>query len=416
MAAELGQTSDPKALVPGDPGKVHQTQLSMTAYGDLLEEAGKGLARINTGDGWTGQAADQFHEKFHGQPGKWTEAGQAFHSAAAALTTYGGKLTWAQGQAAEAIKLWDQGEAATATAKTEHDKAVEAAKNDAAAKSKNGTPTVPATIPFVDAGEAKRQAARTMLDHARSELNTAGDAADKTVGSARDKAPEKPGFWSNVGDFFSAAGTDILHGVEDLGADVVNAMASLGNAASHHPGDTITMLGGAGLVALGAAGEFAGTALDFSVVLSPFGVALNMASAVPIAAGAGMMGVGMMDMSKHAASDDAVQPMQGSRGGGGGDSTGISSEIDANNRLVKEAERAGRSDQANIDKLTEQLGNGNMNPGTGSKFLFNGVYEARAESGARVYFRNTPSGVQLLGKSTKANQDTVIGMLRQLYG
>ncbi len=83
--------------------------------------------------------------------------------------------------------------------------------------------------------------------------------------------------------------------------------------------------------------------------------------------------------------------------------------------MVKEAERAGHSDQANIDRLTGQLGKGNMNPGTGSKHLFNGINEARADSGARVYFRNTPDGVQIVGKSTKDNQDTVIGILRQLY-
>jgi hypothetical protein len=158
LMAELGQTGDPKALVPGDPGSIHKMQVALTAYGDVLHEAGAGLARIGTTDGWSGQAADQFREKFHGQPGKWTEAGQAFHSAADALVTYADKLTWAQQQAADAITLWHQGEAATATAKAQHDRAVTQTQKDAAAKSAAGITTVAPFIPFVDPGEAKRQA------------------------------------------------------------------------------------------------------------------------------------------------------------------------------------------------------------------------------------------------------------------
>jgi hypothetical protein len=136
--------------------------------------------------------------------------------------------------------LWHQGEAATATAKAQHDRAVTQAQKDAATKSAAGIPTVAPFIPFVDPSEAKRQAARTMLDHARPcscALRSAGDAAEKTVGVWRDKAPEKPDFWSQVGDVFSSAGSDVLHGLEDFGAGVVNAAASFGNAAINHPGD-----------------------------------------------------------------------------------------------------------------------------------------------------------------------------------
>ncbi|MBB5152541.1 hypothetical protein [Saccharopolyspora phatthalungensis] len=51
--AELGETSDPKALVPGNAESIHKTAWSMTVYGDLLHEAGVGLQRIDTTEGWS---------------------------------------------------------------------------------------------------------------------------------------------------------------------------------------------------------------------------------------------------------------------------------------------------------------------------------------------------------------------------
>jgi putative component of toxin-antitoxin plasmid stabilization module len=94
------------------------------------------------------------------------------------------------------------------------------------------------------------------------------------------------------------------------------------------------------------------------------------------------------------------------------------SRIGENPRLVKEAERlAGAGQQASVDALTAQLNAGNLNPGIGTRSLFNGVFEARARDGARVYFRNGPDGViEVLAKSTKANQQTVINILEKLYG
>ena len=70
-----------------------------------------------------------------------------------------------------------------------------------------------------------------------------------------------------------------------------------------------------------------------------------------------------------------------------------------------------------VDNLVKQLSKGNMNPGTGTKHLFNGVMEARAKDGARVYFRNAADGtIEILGKSDKANQPQVIKILQEMYG
>lgn len=107
--AGLGETSDPTALVPGDVGAVDDLMWRLRSYGDSLCEAGAGLARIDTASGWQGAAADAFRKVFRGQPAKWTEAGDCFHSAANALDSYDSTLQWAQGQAADAIRMWDAG-------------------------------------------------------------------------------------------------------------------------------------------------------------------------------------------------------------------------------------------------------------------------------------------------------------------
>ena len=94
----------------------------------------------------------------------------------------------------------------------------------------------------------------------------------------------------------------------------------------------------------------------------------------------------------------------------------ISSRIKDDPRLVKEAETAGRSHQRSIDALTDQLSKGNTNPGIGSKHLFGDVHEARSRDGARVYFRNSEDGIEIIGKSNKSNQDRVISILKERNG
>jgi Putative T7SS secretion signal domain len=49
-----------------------------------------------------------------------TGAGDAFHTAAGALDAYASTLVWAQQQAAAAISLWSQGQAATRQAMAQH--------------------------------------------------------------------------------------------------------------------------------------------------------------------------------------------------------------------------------------------------------------------------------------------------------
>jgi len=111
--AELGETDDPKQLVPGNAANITATAQALRTRAGELEQAGVGLSRIDTTDGWSGPAGDAFRSKFHGRPRSWLTAGDSFLDAAAALDTYASTLTWAQGQAQQAINDWNAAQTAT---------------------------------------------------------------------------------------------------------------------------------------------------------------------------------------------------------------------------------------------------------------------------------------------------------------
>ncbi|MFI7602466.1 putative T7SS-secreted protein [Actinoplanes sp. NPDC049681] len=296
--AELGQTDDPRQLVPGDAGALLDIAASLRSRGDELTLAGKGLQRIDTSDGWSGAAADAFRQKFQGQPGKWIEAGDCFHSAASAIEAYAKTLTWAQSQAYEAIRQWNAGQATTSEAQTRYQQYRAAGGTD----------------PFQDPGEATRTSAQQVLNQARQRLEADGDSAAATVGHARDKAPQKPGFWSKVGDFFS----DVGAGLENAGAHALNGVASFGNAVAHHPGDVALAAAGAGLMLVSGTADAGGAVLDATGVGAIVGVPINVVSTAGVVAGGGMLAAGVGDLMMNAQGDDHVSPARTDHTGSGG--------------------------------------------------------------------------------------------------
>lgn len=291
MAKEVGQTNNPTELIPGNAATVNKTLAVMRDYGKALHQAGSGLKIIDTVDGWRGPAGDAFRERFDGAPEKWLEAGDSFLDAATALESFQVTLTWAQGQAGMAIQQWNDAQTATDQARAQHNQDEQAAGHG---------------LPFNDPGEPGRQAARDTLSNARNQLASAGDTAAGVVGTARDRAPEEPGFWSGVGDFFEDVGAGLLN----AGGAVVNGVASFGNAAINHPELALTTVAGVGIAAIGVTGEVGGIALDATGVGAVAGVPLNVASAGLIATGVGMAGIGAGGLIMHAASDDAVEPLE----------------------------------------------------------------------------------------------------------
>ena len=215
--AQLGQTDDPIALVPGDVQAVAQTACTMSRYAGVLADAGEGLRRIDLG-AWTGAAADRFREVYSGEPARWTAAGDAFTAASTILSDYAATLSWAQGQAAESIATWDQAVAATRQAEAEHRAAVQQALTAAL----GGILAAPPP-PFHDPGKATRAAARDLLERARTQLDQAGDAAVSAVDAAAAHAPPEPRWWQDVWH----AASEYRRGVMESLTDTVTTAWSL---------------------------------------------------------------------------------------------------------------------------------------------------------------------------------------------
>jgi len=61
MTAELGQATDPRALVPGNPETIFENVRVLEGRAKSAIAAGEALKGIDTG-GWQGEASDRFHE------------------------------------------------------------------------------------------------------------------------------------------------------------------------------------------------------------------------------------------------------------------------------------------------------------------------------------------------------------------
>jgi uncharacterized protein YukE len=260
--AELGETTDPAALLPGDPAGVRAVQATMSRLGAALIGAGDGLRRIDAGE-WQGDAADSFRRVFEPVPPQWIGTGEAFLQAADALAEYADVLEGARADAAVAVHEWE-------TAR--------------------GVSAQPRPVDVPDPGEAGRVAALDRLRAARTEVLAAGDRAAALVRHARDLAPPAPsvaqqlggflgdlagGAWSELaatGQFlwqvnptrFLVEPAAAVQGWEDLGTGVARAVTHPAEtvAAALNPREAATnptrwageMLTGAGLSALGGAG------------------------------------------------------------------------------------------------------------------------------------------------------------------
>jgi hypothetical protein len=273
--------------VPGDPNAIAENAVALRSRAKAAGDAGEGLRAVDTG-AWSGAAAERFHEKFSYEPGKWFTAADAMQAGGGALDDYVATLRWAQGQAAEAVRLWNQGDAATDRARAQY----ESTASQAAAAGQSPPP-------FSDPGTADRTQAQSILVAARAQTASAGRIAARTLQDKAALAPEKSGWLDEVGDF-----------VHDTGGHLVNGLASLGNAMLHHPGSTATAAAGIGLAALSSGGEGLGFALDATGVGAVAGVPLNIVSAAGVVAGVGMTTAAMSDLGAHAAGDDHVSPVE----------------------------------------------------------------------------------------------------------
>ncbi|MFI6849767.1 putative T7SS-secreted protein [Kitasatospora sp. NPDC050467] len=192
----LDQTGDPKELVHGDAKRLNEVAGHLKKFHDAFEKTGTGLAKLDH-EHWTGEAAEAFQKAFDPQPKQWLSAADACGKAAAALETFAHTVTWAQGEAAEAARLWKE-------AKKKSDAAMKSAIDDALTydlrvKAYNSTPADqrPATPPakpgeFKNPAEADFRHAEEKLDTARTQRDSAARTAADAIAALVASAPAMP--------------------------------------------------------------------------------------------------------------------------------------------------------------------------------------------------------------------------------
>ncbi|MFF4020960.1 putative T7SS-secreted protein [Streptomyces sp. NPDC001843] len=109
MATELGSTTDPKELIPGDTGKLATLASTLTSWSKKFDKIGDGLRDVKI-PGWRGQASDAFWPTLSKEKTNWYLASDAMSGAADAVTSYSSTLGWAQKQASTAIEQWKSGD------------------------------------------------------------------------------------------------------------------------------------------------------------------------------------------------------------------------------------------------------------------------------------------------------------------
>jgi hypothetical protein len=222
----------PQDLIPGDLDALDDTITGLVTLGVSGQEAGSGMTRLCTGEGWTGAAADAFREIWRLEPDRWSSLGEALSSAAQALQPYREAVRAAQGQALLAITEWREAQQVSATAALVYQQAGDAHDGETLL----GEQPAP-MAPFVDPGAAGRAAATQRLAEARTSVVEAALAALHVLSDARDSLPSEPGMWSRFGegfvDTFSAIGTQ----AQDFAGGAVDAtIGMIGTVQRLNPG------------------------------------------------------------------------------------------------------------------------------------------------------------------------------------
>lgn len=203
---ELGQTTDPKQLVPGEPEAVHAAASTVAERGRQLDAIGDGLSQVQI-PGWEGQASAAFWQTFSSEIPNWRKASDAMATASNALTSYATALSWAQGQAAEAIALWERGEEITRRVIAMYQQYAAQAPGYALAM-----------LPSSDPGEPLRRRAQEILNQARQQLEEVGQEAARVVDEAAGSGGDSPSWLAKALDVVNTAIRDYQLGSSELKA------------------------------------------------------------------------------------------------------------------------------------------------------------------------------------------------------
>lgn len=306
--SELGMTKDPVALVPGSDAAAHTVASAWRSRSDSATALRDGLRDLEVDSAWRGYPYEKYLERAKYVRSSWQRCGEYLMSGAAALSAYGDALRWAQEEAARAIDLWEQAEAATVVSRQAHRVKVRELERDL------GLRHVALDVPFIDGGADLRAQAVEVLTNARGVLDRYAVDAANAIHDAADAAPmetpkqaESTKHWAVAG----AIGAVMFEtAVLNPAIEQLNFVASMGNALIHHPDIFLELLGGVALVVGGG-----------TMIGGGGGLVLTGVGAVPGGgaawAGVGVAATGLLAVShaagrwtNEAAGDDATNVVE----------------------------------------------------------------------------------------------------------
>lgn len=302
---ELGMTNDPVALIPGSYAAAHTVASAWRSRSEAATTLRDGLRGLEVDSAWTGYPYEKYLERAEYVRSSWQRCGEHLMSGAAALSAYGDALRWAQEEAARAIDLWEQAEAATIASHQEHRVKVRELERDL------GLRHVELDVPFVDGGADLRAQAVEVLTNARGVLDRYAVDAANAIHEAADAAPletpkqaESTKNWAVAG----AIGTVMFEtAVLNPAIDQLNFIASMGNALINHPDILLELLGGVALVVGGGTMIGGGGALALTGVGAAPGGGLAWAGVGVAGAGLAAAGHASTRWMNEATGDDATR-------------------------------------------------------------------------------------------------------------
>ncbi|MGH3311828.1 MAG: putative T7SS-secreted protein, partial [Streptomyces sp.] len=110
--SELGETDDHRKLIHGSVATLRANASHLRDFQKAFEKVARGLKGLDS-QHLRGKAADAFREKVAVEPKKWHKAADACEKAAKALDDFSDTVTWAQGQAQDALEKYKKAESAS---------------------------------------------------------------------------------------------------------------------------------------------------------------------------------------------------------------------------------------------------------------------------------------------------------------
>lgn len=116
MTAELGETRDPSALIPGDVASLYRAASVWRVREQNADEVGTALRATQSIPGWTGEAADAYGTRVRAVASGWSAMATAFRHGESALEDVAAAIEAARARAGDAVDLWDRADALDAAA------------------------------------------------------------------------------------------------------------------------------------------------------------------------------------------------------------------------------------------------------------------------------------------------------------